>query len=156
MALPFIALGLSAIGTGMQVAGSISQGKAAREAAEAQAKIAEETAVSVIRQGADDERILRQTATRQISSMRADYGASGVTSEGSVFDWISSSMEMAERDAQTIKANAADQARVIRMGGQLSLMQGVNAQKNYNLSAVGQGFSGAASTALIGNKTGVF
>jgi hypothetical protein len=94
---------LQAAGTGMEVAGILQQGLAEEKASEYNAKNAENNAKLAREQGYEEERRQRIQSRKQLGDMRASYGASGVTMEGSAMDVLGESAAMAELDAQTIR-----------------------------------------------------
>lgn len=152
MAFPIIPV-LMGVGTAVSTYGTIQQGKAAKEQADAQARINFEQAKAVEREGAEREAILRQQSQKVVGSMVANRGASGVTLEGSPMDYIMESVANAERDALSIRFSAQDQARMIRMGGQLRMDAGRAALTSSYLSATGQALQGIGMTSnMLGRR----
>lgn len=144
MALPLVPILLGA-GAGLQAYGQIRQGKAAREAAEQNAVIAEQTAKEIEQQGQYQVEQVRKEAKQVVGSMQANYGASGVTLEGSPMDWMAASIEAAENDVSMIRRNSSQQARFTRMGGQMQLKQGQNYATNSMFAAGGSILGGIGS-----------
>ncbi|MBS4046572.1 MAG: hypothetical protein KG075_09550 [Alphaproteobacteria bacterium] len=97
-AAPFImmaATAMKAIGTANQLRGEARASKQNAELADQQALIS--------RQQADADAVLQQRRARKvIGNMRANYGASGLTMEGSPLDVLEESVSNAEMDRQTI------------------------------------------------------
>lgn len=147
MAVPVIAAAAVVIGAGISMYGSIQQGKAAEEAGRAQKNINEQNAMQIEKQGKDEEKLLRQNSRKQLGDMRTDYGASGVTLEGSPLDWMVDSAMAAERDALNIRYTTQDRATSMRMGGQYALQEGESKKKAYTWQAIGTGVSAAGSMA---------
>lgn len=161
---------LQIAGSAVQIYGTVQQGKAAEEAGERNRAAANEYARQIERQGAEDVKVHDINAKKQIGEMKASYGASGVTLEGSPLDWLLESTEMAERDSINMKLNTIDRANAIRLGGANAYAQGVSTRDNYNLMAVGQGLGasgkvlgmaggaggGGGGTQLRGSGTGYY
>ncbi len=74
-----------------------------KEASAFNAEISNHQATLALQESAEDERRYRIQARQQIGDMRASYGASGVTTEGSVMDSLSQAAENATLDALTIR-----------------------------------------------------
>lgn len=147
MALPIIAAAAAVVGAGISMYGSVQQGKAAEEAGRAQRNINERNAIQIENQGKEEEKLLRKNSRRQLGEMRTDYGASGVTLEGSPLDWMVDSAMAAERDALNIKFTAQDRAQSMRLGGQYAFEEGQSKKKAYTWQAIGTGVSAAGSMA---------
>lgn len=77
-AVPFIALALSAVGTGVAFAGSLQQAKAAEEAAKYNAKIDENNALAARQQAEAEALQIRRANRLRAGSQRAAYGKAGV------------------------------------------------------------------------------
>jgi hypothetical protein len=88
--------------TAMSVMGSIQQGKAAKAAANYNVAIANRNAGIARQQAAADAESQQRDARHKLGAMRAAYGASGITAEGSPIDVLESSAAMAELDKQNI------------------------------------------------------
>lgn len=140
-------------GMAIQVGSAIQQGHSAKALAEQNARYAETAAVETERAGAEDLRQQRVISQKQLGDMRANYAASGLDLSGSPLDWLSESTASAERDALNIKYNTESRARAYRQTGDVQLAQGMFAQQNANLSAIGYGLSGfsRSAQALSGN-----
>jgi len=92
-----------AIGTAVSVAGAMSSARAQANAANYNAAVASRNAAIARQQTAQDLETQQRQARMQIGAMRAAYGASGVTPEGSPLDVLEQSASAAELDAQNIK-----------------------------------------------------
>lgn len=94
---------LALIGTAVSAVGAIQQGRAAEKAANYNAAIADRNAVVATQQAAANEAAQRKIDRRRMGAMRAGYGASGVTSDGSVLDVLGDSIAEAELNALNIR-----------------------------------------------------
>lgn len=135
---------LQAAGTAFSVIGALNQGRAASDAANYNAAVASRNAVVAQQQAAADaERQRRENVLRQ-GQIRAGYGASGVTLEGSPLDVLENSAAMGELDRQTILYKG----RLRSMGSEetaaLDVMQGENAITQSYLRAGSELFTGAS------------
>ena len=98
-AIPFIA----AAGAVFSAVGAISGGQAANRTAQYNAAIADRNAVVATQQASANEEAQRKLDARRMGTMRAGYGASGVTSDGSVLDVLGDSIAEAELNALNIR-----------------------------------------------------
>lgn len=120
-----LALVLAGVGTGVQVAGQIKAGRAARRAGEAQqeaaesqaelqeynAAIADLQAKDAIERGAEEESRFRQGVKVMIGAQRAGIAASNVdVGFGSALDVQADAAYLGELDALTVRTNAAREA----------------------------------------------
>lgn len=131
----------------MQVAGGITQaygqvqaGEAAGKAYEFNAAQAEQNSAQAKLIAAQEERQVRINARRQIGSMVADYGASGVTMEGSPMAVIAESAANAELDALNIRYGGESKARNFKNEATVLRYQGGQARS--------AGYLGAAATLM--------
>lgn len=83
--------------------GAIYEGNAKAGAAEYNATVADQNAKLSSQQGAENERRTRVMGRKVLGSIRAGYGASGVTMEGSATDVYEESAATAELDALTAR-----------------------------------------------------
>lgn len=93
----------SVAGTAMSAIGAIQQGKAASNAAKYNAQLAERNAQIARDQASADEARQRRMAYIRQGALRAGYGASGVSVEGSPLDILEMSAAQEELDALTIR-----------------------------------------------------
>lgn len=101
-------------------------------------------------QSAEDERLQRVMSGKVIGSIRANYGASGVSaSEGSAQDVIENSAANAELDALKIRHQGAVKAWQYRTGASRDLMEADSAERKGKY-AIASSFIGAASGAASG------
>lgn len=122
--------------------GEIRAGKVAERVGEYNANI-QKRAAAVARDQAAAEMIQQNRASRKaLGSMRAAYGAAGVTVEGSPLDVLAESAATAERDRLTIKYRGDLVALGAEAGAELDLFQGREAKR--------AGYYRAAGTILAG------
>jgi hypothetical protein len=142
-AIPYIALGITALGTGFSAYGQYQQGKAQREAYEQNAEISRQNAIAAEKQAAYEEDIQREKANALKSRQRALYAKAGVDiTSGSPLLVMAEDMERAEADAQAI-----------RYGGNVKKTQYLNQANMLDWSgeqAYSAGKTGAFSTILGG------
>lgn len=125
-----MALGASAIGTGMGAVSAFSQAKQQQKAAEFQAKQAEnnarvaemnaeierENASRAERAGHEQAQAIRRQAAQVIGAQRAVSGASGLDADsGSLLEVQADTAERAEFDALTAMQRGFDQAYAYRL-----------------------------------------
>lgn len=103
MALPFIAVGLSVLGSISSANAQKQQAEASAQASIYNAQIAQRDAVVARQQATADAALHARDAQRRISSMVAGFGASGTELSGSALDVLADSATQAEQDNQTIK-----------------------------------------------------
>ena len=127
----------------VQSIGAIQQGNATAAAASYNKRISLYNASVTEQQGKIAEDQLRKDATRRIGAMRANIGASGLSSEGSAMDLLQESAFNAEMDALNTRYNYQTKAKGFRMEGELQGMQGKAAKKAGYLSASGILLAGA-------------
>lgn len=142
-AIPFIMLA----GMAVQVTGQIKQGEAAAQAADEEARIQSENAKLARDQAAHEERQQRIINRKQLGSMRAAYGASGVSLEGSPLDILEESAAAMEMDAQNIKYAGELKARGFYQEASMARTRGKNAREASYLGAASSLLSGAGQMA---------
>lgn len=131
-------------GSIMSAYGQKQAGDAALMAGEFNANNLERNAVLARQQAAEEERRLRVMARKSIGEMRANFGASGVTMEGSALDVLQESAAMAELDALTIRHRGDAQAAQMRNEAISERYRGASAQAGSRWSAAGTLLSGGA------------
>lgn len=139
-ALPIIALVGTAVSTVATVAKSTDDAAAANFNFQQQQKNAAATEV----QGAEEERMARISAAKQIGGLAANYGASGVTSDGSSSDVLRDSNAEAEADAQKIRYGTQLKAQGYEAQASLYGMEANSDLTGGGLSASATILSGAA------------
>lgn len=117
--------------TGMQALGAVQEGRAGRKAAERNAQIAERNATITRQQANADALAQQKEARKKLGAIRAGYGASGLTMEGSPLDILEESASNAELDRRTILYKGElralgyeDEAALERMRGKQSETSG--------------------------------
>lgn len=144
VSIGLIALGVGAVGTGVQVVSAIKQGDAANDAAQYNAEMASNNAIASINQATEDERMFRVQSRQMLGDIRSGYAASGVTLEGSPEDVLYQSASNAELDALKIRHGGQLKAKGYKDSEGLSIMQGRSAQANGYMSAAGLLLKGTA------------
>ncbi|HRT83735.1 MAG TPA: hypothetical protein P5523_03770 [Bacteroidales bacterium] len=129
-----IVAGVSAIG---KAAGAVAEGNAARNAGEFNAQIAMNNAQLSRQQAAEDERVFRVSARKEIGGIRSGYAAGGITSEGNAQDVLEESAANAELDALKIKHGGEVRAKGFEADAALSKAKGEAAQTSAAFSAAG-------------------
>jgi hypothetical protein len=129
-------------GAAVSAIGQIQQGKAAKQAGEYNALTAERNALVARQQASAEATAQQREASQRLGAIRAAYGASGVTVEGSPLDVLSDSASLAELDRQTIEYKGSLRALGYEDTAALDRAQGKSAQR--------AGYMGAASSVLMG------
>lgn len=138
-ALPLLALAATAVAAAGAVAGGISQMNQASAAADYEKKAAAENAR---RQSID--------AQKQLGRARANYGASGVTMEGSPLDVLEESAQTAELDRLTILQGGKMRADQYKTQGQNALVKGAGSAASTLLGGTLDYFEGQAKMTPTG------
>ncbi|MES2348491.1 MAG: hypothetical protein V4641_13090 [Pseudomonadota bacterium] len=143
-------------GTVMTVVGAMNQGTQqqatyvqAAQASTFNSQVAEQNATVATSQGEADAVQQRRVNELRMGTIRASYGASGLTMEGSPIDVLSSSAAQAELDVQNIKYNAALKAQGYTNNATLDNMRAEGASAAAG-SASSNGMFGAAAAGLSG------
>lgn len=118
--------------------GTLLKGAAEGDAAEYNGKVNAQNAGAARNAGAAAVAKQRRDNERMLGSIRASYGASGVTMDGSPMDVFASSAVEAELDAQTIGYNYEMKARGYDAEASLSNSRASNARTGAVFSAAGQ------------------
>lgn len=130
--------------TVMSVMGQLSQASAASSAAKYNAGINQQNARIATEQAASAAEQQRIDNYRKLGSIKAGYGASGVTNDGSPMDVLADSFTQGEYDVQNIIYQGKVRAAGYQNNASLDIAQGKNAKKS--------GYINAASDALLGGK----
>lgn len=142
-------------GDAISAVGAINQGKADSMAGEYNAQSAEQNAAYSLQQAKENERRQRIVSKKFLGDIRASYGASGITTEGSALDVLEESAANAELDALTIRHEGQVKATGYLNEARYSRIAGENAKNASYLKAAGYVASGAekaASYAAGGGK----
>ncbi len=107
----------AAIGAGMAVGGAVTgiinasnENDLQNQASAMNTRTSLDNARLALQESAEDERRLRIQNKQQLGDIRANYGASGVTLEGSPLDILQQSAANAELDALTVRHQGAVRA----------------------------------------------
>jgi hypothetical protein len=145
--MAFLPAAAVAAGAGMQAVGAIYEANAKAGAAEYSAKVNEQNATYAMQQGAEDERRARIMGRKVLGGMRAGFGASGITLEGSATDALEESASNAELDALTVRHGAELKAYGYQNEARLDRYRAKTARTG--------GYFGAASSIIsAGGKIG--
>ncbi|BBC99094.1 hypothetical protein [Sphingobium sp. YG1] len=108
--------------------GSLVSGAASYEAGKYNKRVAEQNAISSLREGAAEEARIREVARAQIGEQVAAQGASGFQmGTGSALDALSESQINATLDALNARREAASRAQGYRVQGAQAMSAGKNA-----------------------------
>lgn len=129
--------------TASKAVGSIMQGEAQAGSAKFNARVAQQNAVIAQQQGAAAEAAQQRDAARQIGTMLANYGSSGVQVDaGSPLDVLADAARMAELDRLTIQYNTRLKAAGYETEAQLQRSQASAARTSALFNAAGAGMDG--------------
>lgn len=131
MAIPILAVASAVIGA----VGSIQAANAQRRASNYNQALAQRNSQIATNQGTLQEETHRTKMQRLMGHNRAQYGASGVTMEGSPLDVLSDMASQGEQDLQTIRYNTEVRASGHEGTAQLESMRAKNARTAGYLSA---------------------
>jgi hypothetical protein len=137
-AVPF----MLAASTAISVIGAITQGEAASDSAAYNSKVAANNAKAAMDQANLDAARQRQHAAQVFGNIRASYGASGVTMEGSPLDVLAASATQAELDNQIILYGGKVRSAAFMGESSLESSRASNAETS--------GYMNAASSLLLG------
>lgn len=155
VAIPLVALALTAVGTGVAVAGAVSQANAASNAAKYNQQVANNNAIAAEQQAAYAANQKDLQLKQIIGQQQAAGGASGFQQGGSLDSVGFSSEEQGKLDQLGTRYQGAIQAGNYRSQAQLQGMAASNAQTNGMFSAAGSLIQGASQGATqYGNIQG--
>jgi hypothetical protein len=126
-------LGLA--GGGLKAYGELEQADAQSRAYDYNANIAEENATQALAISAQNERRQRIQGKKEIGSMVAAYGASGVTTEGSPMEVLADSIANAELDALNVRFSGQSKAINLRNEAAYGRYQAREAKRMARISA---------------------
>lgn len=136
--------------------GALAQAKSQKDAADYNESVANRNAGIALQQASVDEARQRRETMQKMGAIRAGYGASGVTVEGSPLEILEMSATNGELDAQNIRYKGQLRALGFQDTAGLEQMRGDNAMKSGYikagtslLSAAGS-FSGGSSGSIGG------
>lgn len=134
--------------------GAINEGKSAKIAGDYNARVAEQNAVYSRQQAVEEERRSRVVSRKFLGDMRASYGASGITLEGSALDVLGESAANAELDALTIRSGGEAKYASYQNEAGNERLAGRNALKSSRLKAAGYLIQGAQKAGEAAAKAG--
>lgn len=146
ISLSLITLGLTAAGTAVGAVGNYMQGQAEGEAADFNAHLSDIQAGDARQRGEVEASRYRSAGTRMVAQQRVAAGASGIEGK-SVEDLMLDTALMSERDAETVRNNAAREAWGYEVQAADLRLRGAGARS--------RGVFGAGGTILGGIASGL-
>lgn len=132
------------------------EARAAQQAAEYNARMAEENRQEAIRQGQEQARRQRIATRKQIGTMRAQYAASGVELTGSPLDAIEESAAAGELEAAEYEYSSLLQARRYGQERDLETQRASLMKKRASSSSADLLLTGFANAGATLVRAGVF
>lgn len=133
--MAFAPMILMAVSAAVTAVGQIRQAQATSAAANYTAQVADRNALVARQQSEADAHRQRAVSARRLGSIRAAYGASGVTMEGTPLDLLEDSAAQAELDAITTRYKGEVAAIGYEGEAQLARFRAKQARREGNLSA---------------------
>jgi len=132
--------------------GAVQQLNAQAAASEYNARVADRNARTVLQQTESEAESQRREGRRKLSAIRAQYGASGLTMEGSPLDVLEDSAMEVELDVQKTRYKGHMEALGYTEKAKLSRLQAESAKDARALSFTSQLLGGAerAGMTLVG------
>lgn len=174
MGMTMLALSLTGIGTGINVAGQLKAGNAAKRAGEAQQRAAEKSgeladfnalvadlqADDAITRGQEDQQRFRSKVRQAIGAQRVGFAAGNIdVGSGSALDVQEDAARLGELDVLTIAGNAAReawgykmQAEDYRRRGQLAREEGVAFAEAGRVNQTASRWGAASTIATAGGS----
>lgn len=143
VAIPWISLALTAVGTGVAVKGSLDAAAASEKAGEFNEAVAKNQAQAESDKAAYEAQRIRKRNLVLLGKQRAAYAKSGVNLSGSALDVMFDSSMEGELDALAAQYTGATAAGFYRSKGQLARMEGDNAAAASRYHAYGTLLTGA-------------
>lgn len=144
------AAGFMAAGATVKAFGALQEVKAAKNAAEYNAKVADNNAAIVRVQAGDEARKASIIARKTMGQSIANAGASGITPSGSFLDVLSESAANAELDVQSILQSGEYKAAGFRNEARLDRYRGKSAEQAGYMNAAAELLGGAGRAAGSG------
>lgn len=144
VALPAIAVALTAVGTGVAAYGAVSQGQAAKEAGHFNAQVARNQATAEQQRADFEAQAVRRRNTIVAGQQRAAFAKAGVDLTGSAEDVIYDSAIQGEIDRMAALYGGATAAGYYRSRAKLSVFEGDQAASASYFNAGGTVLTGAA------------
>lgn len=154
LAIPAVAVGITAAGTAASVGGAVYAGVAAKQQADYEADVANANATNAQNQAKVQEQQYRAQAAQKEGAVRAAYGAAGVTGQGSPLDILGAQSLAQEQDALLIRARGQSQANAYQEQAAAAGMRGQASLIGGGLNAAGAGLSGAGRTSILAGSGG--
>lgn len=143
-----VSIGILAVGTAARAIGSIAEGNAKADAENYNAAQAEANAKLVDEQAKQEELRVRTIGRQSLGGMRAAFGASGVTMEGSPLEVMAQSAANNEQDALNVRRSGELKAQMYKDDAAMSRRAAGNAITTGYLGAAGALASGASTYAM--------
>lgn len=134
-ALPFIALALTAVGTGVAAYGQVKAGKAADQAAKATQEADNANALAAQQQAAYEAQQVRRKNLLRFGEQRAAAAKSGVLINDSAADVIYDTSIQGELEAQAALYSGAASSNYYRSRGAIARLEGSNAKSASRIQA---------------------
>lgn len=142
---PIILAGVAIGGAVMGAVGNIKKANAEAEAQEYNANLAEENARQTMLKASEDEQRSRFNSKLELGSIRAAYGASGVTMDGTATEVLEQNAAIAEKNALDIRTQGLRQAKAYQDEATL-LRKGAKSSREAGIfQAIGSGLSSATN-----------
>ena len=149
MGLAAAAMGMVAVGGVVSAIGAQQEGRATATAQKFNAEINRRNAGMVLEQAAADADAQNRSSRQALGSIRAAYGAAGVTSEGSVGDVIEFSAASAELDRQTILYKGRIKAMGFTDEAALNMLAGKTARQQADFKSASSVLTSAGAASAI-------
>lgn len=141
-------LAITAAASGaLSAAGAIYEGQAAFKAGQMNAGMLRLKASQIRKQAQYEEQQSLVNARKIVGDMKANYGASGITQEGSPIDMLEESIKNANQDALNIKYRGEMEARNTEFQASLAEYQGYAARRSSYFQAAGSLIGGGVKAA---------
>lgn len=127
----------SLVGAGINVAGTLAQGKQDAATGETNRRLGEAQANDALLRGTKDEARYRRQIAMVAGQQKADFGARNVAVSGTPLDLLSDTAKVGEEDALTIRNNAAREAWGYRNQASEASRWGANQLNNSRGQAIG-------------------
>ncbi len=141
-------------GAALSAAGAIQQANAQKAASNYNAQLKERDAGLASQQATQQAYQVRLASARAQGALVADYGASGVTSEGSPMDVLASSASQAKLDEETVLYNGKLKSMGYLSDAALLKNQGIVAGQQGQLQAASYLIGGAGQSSYAYARAG--
>lgn len=141
-------LAITAAASGaLSAAGALYEGQAAYKAGQMNAGMLRLKASQIRQQAQYEEQQSLVNARKIVGDMKANYGASGITQEGSPLDMMEESIKNANQDAMNIKYRGEMDARNSEFQAGMAEFQGASARRSSYFQAAGALLGGGTKAA---------